>query len=64
MKPQERWVLFTLILNNNNNNNKVDNLEDPFLIGIIIIQRKVKSNKKNPLLLFIIETNYYSLKLE
>ena len=61
MKPQERWVLFTLILNNNN---KVDNLEDPFLIGIIIIQRKVKSNKKNPLLLFIIETNYYSLKLE
>ena len=26
--------------------NKVDNLGDPFLIGIIIIQRKAKSNKK------------------
>lgn len=42
------------------------NLEDPFLIGIIIIQRKVKSNKKKKplLLLFIKQTNYYSLKLE
>ena len=60
---REVGVIYTY-LKKNNNNNKVDNLEDPFLIGIIIIQRKVKSNKKNPLLLFIIETNYYSLKLE
>ena len=31
--------------------NKVDNLGDPFLIGIIIIQRKAKSNKKKTIII-------------